>query len=320
MRLKVYPCWVFSLLLPLAMMVQGGGGGGGGDSIQSIAVKRSTEKGANRKLLRGGSRAGPFFGNRRETWTTTEVINGLYESQPFTERNLLQRSLFLGGTGDLVEKDLWNYLQAEFGNVEDVEVIRHFDTPRGFALATFVNSKTAQEVLVAGSLHLNGHVVRVLPWDQDAHPASRKGPVIAAHKTQKGVAAPSNKVFLGGTRQLREDALLPMLERFGDVTSLHVILRPDNTSASAGYAFASFASVEEARRLVKKGSITVANVTLQATFAAPFDADKARACVSEKVSLREAEELERGLIAEIQRVVAHAPGKRAILVQKYLLY
>ena len=307
------------------MMVLGGWGGGSGDSIESpgAAVKHSTEKGANSKLLRGGSRAGSFSGNRRETWTTTEVIEGLSESQPFTERNLLQRSLFLGGTGDLVEKDLWNYLQAEFGNVEDVEVIRHFDTPRGFALATFVDSKTAQEVLVAGSLHLNGHVVRVLPWDQDAHPASRKGPVIATNKTQKGIATPNNKVFLGGTRQLREDALLPMLERYGDVTSLHVILRPDNSrnsSVSAGYAFASFASVEEARRLVKKGSITVANVTLQATFAAPFDADKARACVSEKVSLREAEELERGLIAEIQRVVAHAPGKLAILVQKYVLY
>ncbi len=211
------------------------------------------------------------------------------------------RTLFLGGTGDLVEKDLWEYLALQFGDVADVEVIRHYDAPRGYAFVTFADSSAATQCIVAGSFLFKGHTVNVSPSDREGHAPRYK----RVGKFARKVDVPAcSKIFLGGTRQLTEGTLLPMLERFGEVTSLHVMSRPENMLQCAGFAFATYASSEEAQRIVNKGFITVANVTMEARFAD----DNLRPGVSEKVSLLEAEDLVEALKEEVQRVVEHAPG------------
>ena len=254
---------------------------------------RPHERGAG---PRGRGRA--VSAGKRQTWTQTQVIQGrgmLAHGEAFSGR-----TLFLGGTGDLVERDLWEYLAPQFGEVADVDVIRHYDTPRGFAFVTFADSSAAAQCMGAGSFVLKGHTVHVSPPDQEAAPRQKRTGKFAP----KAHVEACNKVFLGGTRQLTEGTLLPMLERFGEVTSLHVMSRPENMLQCAGFAFATYSSVEEAQRLVNKAFITVANVTLEARFAD----DKSRPGVSEKVSLREAEELVEALKEEIERVAEHAPG------------
>ena len=240
----------------------------------------------------------PLSAGRRQTWTQTQVIQGrgMPGHQEFTGR-----TLFLGGTGDLVEKDLWEYLALQFGDVADVEVIRHYDAPRGYAFVTFADSSAATQCIVAGSFLFKGHTVNVSPSDREGHAPRYK----RVGKFARKVDVPAcSKIFLGGTRQLTEGTLLPMLERFGEVTSLHVMSRPENMLQCAGFAFATYASSEEAQRIVNKGFITVANVTMEARFAD----DNLRPGVSEKVSLLEAEDLVEALKEEVQRVVEHAPG------------
>jgi hypothetical protein len=245
----------------------------------------------------------PLSAGRRQTWTQTQVIQGrgMPGHQAFTGR-----TLFLGGTGDLVEKDLWEYLAPQFGEVADVEVIRHYDAPRGYAFVTFADSSAATQCMGAGSFLLKGHTVNISPSDRDGHaPRHKRVGACAVGKFARKADVPAcSKIFLGGTRQLTEGTLLPMLERFGEVTSLHVMSRPENMLQCAGFAFATYASSEEAQRIVNKGFITVANVTMEARFAD----DNLRPGVSEKVSLREAEDLVEALKEEIQHVLEHAPG------------
>lgn len=240
---------------------------------------------------RGGRGRGGLL---RETWTHTQVIQGPSAPVAFTGR-----TLFLGGTGSIVERDFWHFLEALYGKVEDVDVIRQFDQPRGFAFVTFADSGTAAQCLETGSFNLKGHTVKLSPADKKVPHRNRIPKASAAAEV-----AASNKVFLGGTRQLTEGVLVPMLERFGDVTSLHVCSRPENMLLLAGYAFATFNTSKEAQRIVRRGFITVANVTLEARFAD----ECSRPGVSEKVSLCEVELLVKGLIEEIERVIEYAPG------------
>ena len=244
---------------------------------------------------RARSRVAYPSGRRREPRTQTQIIQGASDGGDF-----IRRKLFLGGTGSLVERDLWDFLEEKFGEVEDVDVIRVNDRPRGFAFVTFTCSSAAAQCIGAGAFHLKGYMVNVLPSDKDAPVRRARAPKLPITSETQAC----NKVFLGGTRQLTESALLPMLQRFGDVSSLHVMSRPENMLQCAGYAFATMTSSEEARRLVNKGFITVANVTLEARFAD----EKSRPGISEKVSLFEVEELVASLRAEIARVTKYAPG------------
>ena len=251
------------------------------------------------RAARGRGRAGMVVGKRRETWTQTEVIQGHSVS---ARDSFTARKLFLGGTGDLVEKDLWDFLEAQYGPVDDVDVIRHYDQPRGFAFATFADTSSAAHCIREGSLYLHGYTISVSPSDKDASPRRRRAP--KSPTSHDGDASEKKTVFLGGTRQLTESVLVRMLERWGEVASLHVMSRPENQLVCAGFAFATFSNPQDAQRIVNRGFITVANVTLEARFAA----DDSRPSVSQKVSLREADELVEGLTQEMMRVQTYAPG------------
>ena len=238
---------------------------------------------------------------RRESWTRTEVIEG--QQAPF-----LSNKVFLGGTGDLVEKDLWNYLEAQYGEVVEVDVIRQNDTPRGFAFAQFSDSSAAAQCIGAGSFVLRGQRVHVSPSDTEKPratvaraPAHLRGLQFAG---QEKVSSQSRTVFLGGTRQLTEGALLPVLQRYGEVTALHVVSRRENMLECAGFAFATFNTSAEARRLVCKGILTAANVTMEAR----FHDEQSRPGVSEKVLLSEVDELVAGLRELIEHTLEFAPG------------
>ena len=244
-------------------------------------------------------------GQRPEKWTQTEVVQapsraGSGLAWGGGSETFVSRKLFLGGTGSLLEKDMYEYLESQFGELADVEVIRHYDQPRGFAFVTFVDSNAAAQCLGAGSFSLKGHSVHVSPCDKEAGQRRLRKPKFEL----TGVQTAGNKVFLGGTRQLTEGALLPALQRFGEVTHLHVHSRPENMLQLAGYAFATFRTCAEAQRLVNRGFITTANVTLEARLAD----DNSRPGVSEKVNLGDVDELVTALEEEIARVATFAPG------------
>ncbi len=246
-------------------------------------------------------REGQGTRRRRESWTRTEVIEG--QQEPFSGRKV-----FLGGTGDLVEKDLWNYLEAQYGKVVEVDVIRQNDTPRGFAFAQFSDSSAAAQCIGAGSFFLRGQRVHVSPSDADKpRAAAARGPQRQRglqYAGQEKVSSQSRTVFLGGTRQLTEGALLPVLRRYGEVMALNVVSRRENMLECAGFAFATFNTSAEAQRLVRKGFITAANVTMEAR----FHDEQSRPAVSEKVLLSEVDELVQGLQELIDHTLEFAPG------------
>jgi len=216
------------------------------------------------------------------------------ERPPPQDSKLAQRSVFLGNTGDLQEWELWVNIERLCGEIDDLVVIRDqvTDEPKGYAFVMFASSAQAMKCISHGPMRIREQIVFSKMADREFS---------KVRNTQTGK---TNKVFLGGTRQLIASELLPVLRRFGEVVSCDVIKRQDNILYSAGFAFVTYATPQEARRIVNRGFIVVKKVRIEVRYAA----EESKNLVSNKVTLAEVNQLIRDLVYEIERVSEFAPG------------
>lgn len=128
------------------------------------------------------------------------------------------------------------------GTVEEVELSMHNSTRnRGLAFITMGSEEEAAEALNNLNLYeMDGRVIKV----EYARSAKKKQPAPAGPVTKHNVFV-GNLTYKARSRDLRE-----LFTSFNpNVLSVEVIFQP-NPRRSAGYGFASFASVEEAEAAV----------------------------------------------------------------------
>lgn len=245
-------------------------------------------------ILSPGAGAGVWI-KTEDAWESTAEVS---LQEPPVEDAVVQRcrgQVYVGGTGQLRKEDIEGHLTAHFGLV-DVSV-----TPaptrwgHGFAFASFANLTEAHACLRSGGGWIEGQWVKFGLTSSD-----QKGLGTVSEESLAGFN--DTGVFLGGTRQLREDQVFRALSFYGEVVSLNLVSKPGDLFTPAGFGFAKFASVGEAKRLLLHGEVLVEGVRIEARRA------DVRPSLSDKVSMAEAEELIASLEAEIEQTREFAPG------------
>jgi len=176
------------------------------------------------------------------------------------------KKLFIGGISwDTSDEQFREYF-LQFGDIEDALIMRDRadGKSRGFGFVTYKDVASAQKVLFATGLELDGRKLDPKP----AVPRDQMGKG-ASSGTKGGEPARTCKVFVGGlSLDTTKEEFQAYFSKFGKVTESMIMLDRDS-GRPRGFGFVTFDDEDTADKVVVSGSHSLRNKPVECKKAVP---------------------------------------------------
>jgi len=174
------------------------------------------------------------------------------------------KKLFIGGISWDTSDELFREYFLKFGDLDDALIMRDRadGKSRGFGFVTFKDVASAQKVLVATGLELDGRKL-------DPKPAVPRDQMGKGASGTKGEPTRTCKVFVGGlSLDTNKEDLQGYFSKFGKVTEAMIMLDRDS-GRPRGFGFVTFEDEETADKVVLCGSHSLRNKPVECKKAVP---------------------------------------------------
>ncbi|XP_075148199.1 heterogeneous nuclear ribonucleoprotein A1-like 3 isoform X2 [Haematobia irritans] len=157
------------------------------------------------------------------------------------------RKMFLGGLTPNTNEDMVRNFFYQFGEIEDIVIMRDSATKRsrGFGFVTFKSTASVDKAQAARPHVVDGRTIdskRALPRTETAKSESN------------GMV---RKIFVGGLKDYHdEEALKEYFQQFGKVVSVNILV-DKNTGRKRGFAFVEFDDYDVVDKVVLRKTHTI---------------------------------------------------------------